>query len=260
MGDSIINDRNFDDLIEKFSRKVYAGLKGDIRLAVIRRDLLTILPNLNTSKRLRVLDIGGGLGQISLWLAAMGHEVTYNDMSRKMLEAAQESATDRGLIESIHWYQCPYQSLSRDELGTFDIVLCHALIEWLAKPEDLLRVLSQFTAESGVLSLTFYNQKALVYRNLIRGNFKVLENDFVADPGSLTPHTPFEPKQIDDWISYLPLKKLKSSGIRVFHDYVMTKRGGHNDDKAMIETELKYSEIEPYKWLGRYIHLLLLKN
>jgi hypothetical protein len=28
----------------------------------------------------------------------------------------------------------------------------------------------------------------------------------------------------------------------------------------MIGTELKYSEIEPYKWLGRYIHLLLLKN
>ena len=56
MADSIINDRNFDDLIEKFSRKVYTGLKGDIRLAVIRRDLLAILPDLDTSKRLRVLD------------------------------------------------------------------------------------------------------------------------------------------------------------------------------------------------------------
>ncbi len=141
-----------------------------------------------------MLDIGGGLGQISFWLAAMGHEVTYNDMSRKVLEAAQVSATDLGLMESIYWCQCPYQSLSREELRTFDVVLCHALIEWFAKPEDLLGVLSQFTTRSRVLSLTFYNQKTLIYRNLIRGNFKVLENDFVADPGSLTPHTSFEPK------------------------------------------------------------------
>lgn len=125
----------------------------------------------------------------------MGHEVTYNDMSRKVLEAAQVSATDLGLMESIYWCQCPYQSLSREELRTFDVVLCHALIEWFAKPEDLLGVLSQFTTRSRVLSLTFYNQKALIYRNLIRGNFKVLENDFVADPGSLTPpHTSFESK------------------------------------------------------------------
>ncbi len=48
MADLIRNDRNFDDLIEKFSPKVYAGLKGDIGLVMIRRDLLTILPNLNT--------------------------------------------------------------------------------------------------------------------------------------------------------------------------------------------------------------------
>jgi S-adenosylmethionine-dependent methyltransferase len=32
-------DRNFDDLTEKFKRKVYGGLKGEIRLAVIWRDL-----------------------------------------------------------------------------------------------------------------------------------------------------------------------------------------------------------------------------
>jgi len=40
----------------------------------------------------------------------------------------------------------------------------------------------------------------------------------------------------------------------------MTKRGGHNNDKVMIEAELIYSEIEPYKWLGGYSHFLLLKN
>ena len=32
-------DRNFDDLIGKFKRNIYATLKGQIRLAVLKRDL-----------------------------------------------------------------------------------------------------------------------------------------------------------------------------------------------------------------------------
>jgi len=43
---SIKTDRNFDDLAQKFARKVYGELKGDIRLAVIWRDLLAAVPGL----------------------------------------------------------------------------------------------------------------------------------------------------------------------------------------------------------------------
>jgi S-adenosylmethionine-dependent methyltransferase len=85
-------DRNFDDLSEKFARKVYGGLKGDIRLAVIWRDLLAALPELESPVPLRVLDIGGGLGQMTVRLAKLGHQVVYNDLSQQMLEAAQKLA------------------------------------------------------------------------------------------------------------------------------------------------------------------------
>jgi S-adenosylmethionine-dependent methyltransferase len=43
----------------------------------------------------------------------------------------------------------------------------------------------------------------------------------------------------------------------VFHDYVSEQRGGHAVDQSVIAMELKYSLLEPYKWLGRYIHLLI---
>lgn len=55
------SDRNFDDLTEKFSRKVYGGLKGDVRLAVIWRDLLSVMPAINSSQPIRVLDVGAVL-------------------------------------------------------------------------------------------------------------------------------------------------------------------------------------------------------
>jgi S-adenosylmethionine-dependent methyltransferase len=56
------NDRNFDDLADKFERKVYGGLKGDIRLAVIWRDLLSPVPQISHGSHLRILDIGAGSG------------------------------------------------------------------------------------------------------------------------------------------------------------------------------------------------------
>ena len=40
------NDRNFDDLAERFSRKIYGGLKGNIRLAVLTADLTPVIAQL----------------------------------------------------------------------------------------------------------------------------------------------------------------------------------------------------------------------
>ena len=90
-------DRNFDDLTEKFSRKVYGGLKGDIRLAVIWRGLMSVIPEIDSSQPMRVLDVGGGLGQMSIKLAELGHRVTYNDISSNMLAIAKDSALKRVL-------------------------------------------------------------------------------------------------------------------------------------------------------------------
>ena len=252
-------DRNFDDLTEKFARKVYGGLKGDIRLAVIWRDLLAVVPQLETQAPLRILDIGGGLGQLTVALAKLGHQVVYNDLSQQMLEAAQKRAAEAGLLDKITWYQQPYQTLKDQDLGQFDLVMSHALIEWLAEPERLIADLQRYLAPQGLLSLTFYNQNALVYRNLIRGNFNVLQGEFSAHPKSLTPGEPLQPDAVQQWVEQAGLVTDYSAGIRVFHDYVTTQRGGHEDASAVIEMELHHSVQEPFKWLGRYIHFICSK-
>ena len=262
------SDRNFDDLSEKFARKVYGGLKGDIRLAVIWRDLLAVQPELESPSQtpFRILDVGGGLGQLSIRLAKAGHQVVYNDLSGQMLSAAQQAAEQAGVKERIIWLQGPYQQLgsilsSQKRPGQkppeqFDLVLCHALMEWLAEPQALINSLRAWLAPKGLLSLTFYNQNALIYRNLVRGNFHVLEGEFSADPGSLTPGTPLQPDAVQQWVQQAGLTTEYSSGIRVFHDYITTLRGGHNDASAVIDMELRHSVVEPFKWLGRYIHFI----
>ena len=64
-------DRSFDDVADHFEKKVYGGLKGDIRLAILRRDIYEYVDALTEAlgRPLRILDVGAGLAQIAIELA-----------------------------------------------------------------------------------------------------------------------------------------------------------------------------------------------
>lgn len=263
-----LQDRNFDDLAAKFARKIYASHKGEVRLAVIWRDLngyyadrgrcLDVPPAAGQSP-LRVLEIGGGLGQFSCRLAALGHRVTYNDLSTEMAEQAQQRAAGAGCSDQIRWQLGSYQSLAEECLGRgeqYDLILAHAVIEWLAAPAELIAALAALRTPGGLVSLSYYNRHGWAYRNLLRGNFNLLDRPYRAEPGSLTPHHAFTQSQVAGWLAEKQLRVERSSGVRVFSDYARELRGGLAKPAEVVARELEYSTEEPYKWLGRYIHLL----
>ncbi len=65
-----MQDRNFDDIAEKFSRNIYGTTKGQLRQAILWQDLDRVLAEMGPQK-LRVLDAGGGEGQTAIkWLSA----------------------------------------------------------------------------------------------------------------------------------------------------------------------------------------------
>ena len=254
-------DRNFDSLAEKFQRKVYGGIKGAIRLAVLQRDLAEVLVDLGkkaNNRPLKVLDVGAGFAQLAIWLAGRGHCVTVNDISAGMLLKARAGALDAGVSERMNWHCCPYQELVPAVGGQkYDLVLCHALMEWLAEPDRLLDSLASLLAEGAALSLAFYNRHALVYRNLLQGNFRLLDSGRLqGDAGSLTPGNPQLPETVAGLVAGAGLEVTKRSGIRVFNDYVQVLRGGNENPQAVIAMEMRYSTREPYLWLGRYIHFI----
>lgn len=257
-------DRNFDDISAHFEKKIYGGLKGQIRLAVLRHDIFGWVKSWQQThnRPLRVLDVGAGLAQISIELAKDGHDVTINDISANMLEIAKQNAGETA--QTIIWHTCPYQQLDDKLTGKYDLILCHAVLEWLAEPKLIMdffdRWLVDDRAEKGVLSLCFYNPASFVYRNLVMGNFNLLHNkDFKADNGSLTPNHPVAKDEVLAWINDHHYQILHTSGLRVFHDYSPLKRGGHTNPQAVIEMEVAYSGQDPYKWLGRYLHFLVSK-
>ena len=257
-------DRNFDDISAHFEKKIYGGLKGEIRLAVLRHDIFGWVKSWQQThnRPLRVLDVGAGLAQISIELAKDGHDVTINDISANMLEIAKQNAGEAA--QNITWHTCPYQQLDDKLTGKYDLILCHAVLEWLAEPKLIMdffdRWLVDDRAEKGVLSLCFYNPASFVYRNLVMGNFNLLNNkDFKADNGSLTPNHPVAKDEVIAWIGDHHYQILHTSGLRVFHDYSPLKRGGHTNPQAVIDMEVAYSGQDPYKWLGRYLHFLVSK-
>ena len=257
-------DRNFDDISAHFEKKIYGGLKGEIRLAVLRHDIFDWVKSWQQihNRPLRVLDVGAGLAQISIELAKDGHDVTINDISANMLEIAKQNAGEAA--QTITWHTCPYQQLDDKLTGKYDLILCHAVLEWLVEPKLIMdffdRWLVDDVAEKGVLSLCFYNPASFVYRNLVMGNFNLLNNkDFKADNGSLTPNHPVAKDEVIAWINDHHYQILHTSGLRVFHDYSPLKRGGHTNPQAVIDMEVAYSGQDPYKWLGRYLHFLVSK-
>ena len=254
------SDKNFDQLAERFARKVYGSIKGEIRLQVLWRDLVEAIPELSSDpvRPLRILDVGGGLGQFSVKLAQLGHVVIYNDLSENMAEQARMAARAVGIEQQIQWHIGPYQTLMQQLTPPFDLILCHAVLEWLARPEALIPSLNTLLSDSGMLSLCYYNAAAKVYRNLIRGNFSIIEQAHVPDSnqGSLTPKYPCSIDQVKTWLQQNDLELISETGIRVFSDYVIERRGGHLIPEEVLKMELQYSQLSPYKGLGRYQHIL----
>lgn len=273
----ILEDRSFEGIADHFEKKVYGGLKGAIRLAVLRRDLGEQVQRLSAEleRPLRILDVGAGLAQLSIELAQQGHEVTINDISNNMLSKAKtialgetdSAAETSGTAETLaapdwlmrtQWLVCPYQALEEQLTGQYDLILCHALLEWLAQPHEIMDFFDRWLAKDGVLSLCFYNPVSFDYRNLIMGNFNLLNNsNYQSDnKKTLTPNHPVPKEEVTAWLAAHNYQILAVSGLRVFHDYSPLKRGGHNHPEAVIEMELRYSSLDPYKWMGRYLHYL----
>jgi S-adenosylmethionine-dependent methyltransferase len=259
-------DRNFDDLAARFQRNVYGGLKGKIRLAVLQRDFARhwaqppFVPKLPQHKPLRILDAGGGQGPFSMQFAQAGHELVLCDISQEMLKLARTQAAQLGVEGQVTLVQQSIQELSEQctrQGDVFDVVLCHAVLEWVVNPEALLPALTSMVAPGGYLSLTYYNVHAMAYKNLLRGNFgKVLKQDYGGFRGSLSPINPLRPEDVREWVKALPLRTLCTSGIRVFHDNILDKELREQDPDRLLELELALSQQEPYRALGRYQHVL----
>lgn len=264
-------DRNFDNLIDKFERRVYDTVKGNWRLKLLKEDLEQLrnspekIPGLvfsDTEKapQLNIWDAGCGFAQMGLWFAEAGHQLTLCDLSQKMLDRAQQNFSEANLNAT--FYQGAAQDLA-STLPQFDLVLFHAVLEWLAHPSTGLETVCGKVKPGGYLSLLFYNRNAMVFNNVLKGAWRlehILSDDYLGKGKNLTPPNPQYPEVVIEQLTSLGFSIQQQTGIRVFHDYMQPKALEKSDLDTLLALEYRHCRQPTYRHMGRYIHVLAKNN
>ncbi|MEC5320277.1 tRNA uridine 5-oxyacetic acid(34) methyltransferase CmoM [Brenneria populi subsp. brevivirga] len=255
-----MQDRNFNDIAEKFARNIYGTTKGKLRQAVLWQDLDGLLAQF-PDRPLSILDAGGGEGHMACRLAALGHQVLLCDLSDEMIQRAQNAAAAQNVSHNMRFVPCAVQDIGQYMEKPADLILFHAVLEWVAQPRQVLKILYDCLSPVGVLSLMFYNHHGLLMRNMVLGNFAYVQAGMPKRKRrSLSPDHPLDPQQVYGWLEALGFSIGGKTGVRVFHDYLQNKQQQSDNFAEILELEQRYCRQEPFVSLGRYIHVMAHKT
>ena len=252
---SPVGDRHFDGLAEKFAASLYGGPRGALRLVLLDE----LLPQMLDLEGQPLLDVGGGLGQLSAWFARRDHDVTLLEPASEMLEQARQTLEGA----PVSFIQAPLQALPDCAPGPWSLIACHAVLEWLGDPRAAFATLAQALAPGGQLSLMVFNRDALRMSNVVKGNLQKSLDDRLEGTGQrqrLTPISPIRHEQIVAWSGECGLSIRSVAGIRVFHDYLRHPPASDADWQRVVELERRYCQAEPHWRLGRYLLYTLVKE
>ena len=249
-----MQDRNFDDIAEKFARNIYGTTKGKIRRAVVWQDLTGLLAQL-PQRPLRILDAGGGEGHMACQLAELGHQVLLCDLSGEMIQRAAQLAEQKGVSQNMQFVQSSAQDIAQHLEQPVDLILFHAVLEWIAEPEAALQALYDCLTPGGALSLMFFNANGLLMRNVVLGNFQLVDRGQAAPQFAVAA------------ISARSAIGLRLAGTAGHAHRRQNRRAGvprlsaeqtaaNTKFEELLALEQHYCRQEPYVSLGRYIHVM----
>lgn len=131
----------YDQYGEREWERLTRPADGTIEQAINQRVIAQYLPT-----GARILDVGGGPGRYTIWLAERGHRVTLADLSPGLLEIAHREIVAAGVerqVEAI--VEADACDLSRWQDGTFDAVLAFGPFYHLPDPTDRERAAAELT-------------------------------------------------------------------------------------------------------------------
>lgn len=249
-------NNHFSGRLDRFERNIYASAKGAIRLQVLWHHLQAAIPEL-TRARLHILDAGCGPARIDLKLAEQGHALMLTDIAEPMLQQARKHFMELHPEAAVQYGECSIYHLGQRYPEQYDLVLCHAVLEWLEQPQQAIIELVKCLRPGGIVSLMFYNCDALIFRNLIRGNLrKVASGQYAGHQGGLTPTRPLHLAAVREYLEQAGLEIASMAGVRTFYDYLTRQARERLSLQDIVQMEIEFSQRQPYCGLARYLHLV----
>lgn len=242
-------DQNFDAIANKFEKNIYGTSKGRLRHELLKYHLHK---DVDFSQLNSALDAGGGTGEMSRVLLDSGLTVTLSDISQETLDMAKVKCQNASQLTLLH----------SDILGLpdtqYDLVVCHAVLEWLNDPFINIRKLIAMTKVGGYFSLSFFNKDAQTLGNLLYGNFDYVKQGMkVKNQVRLSPNKPLEPRVVLEFLRDQNVTITNMAGIRCFHDYLKDPQMQQTHYEQLKESEITFGDKEPFLWLGKYFHILM---
>jgi len=108
---------------------------------------------------MRILDVGCGVGTMSLYFAAHGAEVTGVDISPRAIQIANSAAKDLK-IKNVSFINGEVEKGS----GQFDLILCSEIVEHVPDEAGFLTIIRTNLKRSGKLILTTPSSENLLYK------------------------------------------------------------------------------------------------
>jgi S-adenosylmethionine-dependent methyltransferase len=236
-------------------------LEGRLRTDLAFANLQEFLPR---TLPLRVLDLGCGTGAIAVRLAQMGLNVTLLDESLPMLDIAQHAAREAGVEGKVtlqHGDACQLASLFPSD--SFDVILCHNILEYVEAPGLVLRTATRALRNtSSILSLLTRNQLGEVLKAAIKdGDLAVAERSITSEWGyeSLYGGTVrlFSSANLRDLLTGASLEAEAVRGVRVVSDYLPAESSGNNEYEHILDLELKLGGLPEFAAIARYTQCLV---
>jgi S-adenosylmethionine-dependent methyltransferase len=236
--------------------------EGRLRSDLAFANLQDFLP-LQAKPSLCALDVGCGTGATAVRLARLGIHVTLLDSSPAMLDIAKRAAREAGVADKVVLQHADATQLANLlNARSFDVILCHNVLEYCADPSAVVRGAARaLRGSSAILSVLVRNQAGEVFKAAIQaGDLTAAKNGLTAEWGQESlyggPVRLFTPDGLQAMLRAGSLAAIAERGVRVLADYLPPRISRSADYERIFELERELGRRPEYAAVARYTHCL----
>jgi S-adenosylmethionine-dependent methyltransferase len=235
---------------------------GRLRSDLAFANLQDFLPR-HANPSLCALDVGCGTGVAAVRLARLGIHVTLLDSSRAMLDIAKRATEEAGVTGKIVLQEGDAAQLAKlFDIRSFDVILCHNLLEYLDDPGAVLRgVVRVMRDSSAILSVLVRNQAGEVLKAALQtGDLAAAEQNLTAEWGQESLYGGrvrfFTPEALEATLNDASLTINTREGVRVIADYLPEQISRPAEYQRILALERKLGKRREFFGVARYLHCL----
>ena len=237
--------------------------EGRLRCGLAFANLQDFLVLPQSKRSLRGLDLGCGTGATAVRLARLGIHMTLLDSSSAMLDIAKRAAREAGVDGRVDLnHGDAAQAANLFPAGSFDVVLCHNILEYVDDPAAVLRGAARAMRDSlAILSVIVRNQAGEVLKAAIQaGDLAAAEQNLTAPWGHESLYAGkvrlFTAESLQAMLMEASLAVTAKRGLRVVSDYLPPRVSLSAEYGRIFELELKLGRRPEFAAVARYTQCL----